>query len=149
MIDETLETKPAIPAADLTGEKPATGLTQEAIDAAAAAKVPDNTVSKDAKLPNETPAADPVAPAAADPVVAAAAAAFKTDETIAAQAQEQAKSDTVKMLFPHPILLTIRHGFEIQFQKGVQDVPVEHAENPYLVKQGVVPLTVAEDEKIG
>jgi hypothetical protein len=51
---------------------------------------------------------------------------------------EEAAPDepTVKMNFPHPVILTLEGYRMVRFEAGVQDVPQSMADNPYLEANG-------------
>jgi hypothetical protein len=96
----------------------AAGQTQAAD--AAAAKLAPNV----AKGPDEIAKAtiDPLPAPIVQPAAAAAAAA----------------AATVTMKFPHDVTLTVTHAKQIVFKAGVQEVPVEYADHPYLKSNGAV-----------
>jgi len=96
---------------------------------------PDFTKDK-AKDVSELPVGQQVkpgyAPGVIDPIALHPSANLETADKAAAAAQ-----DTVLMLFPHPVKLTVTHGRQIQFQAGVQPVETGLSTHPYLIANGV------------
>jgi hypothetical protein len=45
--------------------------------------------------------------------------------------------ETVTMVFPHRVLLTIDHATQIEFKAGIQEVPVHLSTHPYLISNRV------------
>jgi len=52
--------------------------------------------------------------------------------------------ETVTMVFPQPVTLTLDHHHQINFKAGIQEVPVELKNHIYLRANGVVPYDRAK-----
>lgn len=98
-------------------------------------------------LPAATPDGVPMEILAAQNAAAAAAAQKpQVAPVVMPAAAVRSAGETVTMVFPHRVLLTIDHATQVEFQAGVQEVPEHLAEHPYLKSNRVVRYspTVAE-----
>jgi len=100
---------------------------QKALDALAKPKAKDVS-----ELPVGQQVKPGYAPGVIDPIALHPSANLETADKAAAAAQ-----DTVLMLFPHPVKLTVTHARQIQFQAGVQPVETGLSTHPYLIANGV------------
>jgi hypothetical protein len=105
-----------------------------------------------AQTPHRPPSRGGNGEPAKDPEVAAREERAARDEAEAATAHlptvgqprqppmtpEEAAPDepTVKMNFPHPVVLTLEGYRMVRFEEGVQDVPESLAAHPYLEANG-------------
>lgn len=85
------------------------------------------------KTPSETPPAKPTVEDKANNVPFAPVV---RDEMIKSGSAD-VSGNTVTMNFPVPVTLTIDHHTQLKFREGIQEVPVEIHNHPYLKAHGV------------